>query len=527
MTQMCIFIFLVLFGGGLPVVHAISGTPREVSFEWEEVPQATQYELEFSQKEKNKKTKFIVLKAFWKGRLPVGKYLLRMRSFDYRKVPGVWSPPEEFQVLLPSVQIISPAPNAVIIPDDGEKEVEFKWTPVDGAHEYLYELKSEKKQIQKQVDGQSVSFSLPIGQSYEWSVRALSSEGFAGEAHSPQYFKIEGEKLQAPVIEKPESEYVRYLSWEAPRGAQKYSYIFLQWDSSLNKWKKQNSWKEISGNEAPFPSDNPGGKYRIMLQAHGEGYRSSNIATYEFVAKDGDRSESAENRDRIRESLNTHRKWYFIASYLISQVNYFSLNRDQGVSSKFNALSGTGRLGLGYYNEPNPWGIVLLGDYSGIIINNSNYTFASMETYATYNWNFQEHGEVRCGLGVFTKSLPEIRNSAGLTAVENLSTQGPMGVFEYWRPINSILGFQLVANLYLNSMGSTPNGKSLIPTSSYLLGVRGSYRLSSRLTGLMGYAYRKDQIQYEVSDPDLFIGSTKNETSMDGHFLNFYLEWDF
>ncbi len=77
---------------------------RLVNFEWEAIEGAKNYEIELKQNKedaqdgKSKVFTFKVKDAAWNGRLTPGKYVMRLRTRDYRGVPGEWSPPSDFNV---------------------------------------------------------------------------------------------------------------------------------------------------------------------------------------------------------------------------------------------------------------------------------------------------------------------------------------------------------------------------------------------------------------------------------------------
>ena len=90
------------------------------------------------------------------------------------------------------------------------------------------------------------------------------------------------------------------------------------------------------------------------------------------------------------------------------------------------------------------------------------------------------------------------------------------------------LGIQLNGRVYYPLKGKTPNHKSLIPTASYQFGFMGSLRLNPKATGLIGYAYRKDELNYQAENTTaLSAGYSNNRTSVVGHYLNFLIEWDY
>ncbi|MNL66058.1 hypothetical protein D3C87_1904710 [compost metagenome] len=76
---------------------------------------------------------------------------------------------------------------------------------------------------------------------------------------------------------------------------------------------------------------------------------------------------------------------------------------------------------------------------------------------------------------------------------------------------------------------STPNGQDIDPTLSTQFGIMGSYRFTPNFTGLVGYALREDRVAYKaISSTDTFAEEGDvNQSTIIGHYLNFFAEWAF
>lgn len=234
------------------------------------------------------------------------------------------------------------------------------------------------------------------------------------------------------------------------------------------------------------------------------------------------------------ESIEKPSNWYFIASYLLTSMDYMNANKETN-DVKFNAVGGTGRLGAGYILPERPWGVFGVVDLSGFNIDNKNYTFASSEFHGVWR-KFFGTTQLRAGGGLFYKELPETSSHNGTFETKKVGMLGPHGGLEVWKPLTPKYGIQANGRLYVNMLGvSTPNGEGLVPTMSYQFGLMGTMRLKRNMTGFAGYSYRIDNASYKAkaADPtDVNFASVAapgdvNSIRLTGHYLNFILEVGF
>ncbi len=514
---------------------------RHVEFEWDEIEGAKSYEVELLQKEDSTKIKkpsqiLKTKKAKWSGMLTPGKYQMRLRSRDYRGVPGSWSPVSEFPVLLERVQLKQPQANSTIKSRSHEDtKIQFEWHPVGGASEYIFELVSDDGRIKVSeiVSKSKLEKSLPVATSYTWSVMPRNPAGLEGDALQTSDFKLLGKKLDIPHIETPENEFVRQVRWRKFELSQSFHVIIKKYNAASKKLEVFQEWKSTSVESIPFDDSWPGGIYQIEVQAKAPLRESSTWSKSRFRVQHGDRSPAAEYTATVRKSIDRIKGWYAIGSYLITEVSYSKKSPDtlNGGGVDFNAIGGTGRLGLGWFRPDSAWGFVGILDMSGFTISGQTYTYASSEFSALYRYAFGERGELRLQTGVFYKEVPDLKViSVSDRAFEKSKVVaiGPHLGAEYWHSITPKMGLQLNVHSYLSALGvSTPNGQSLNPTLSTQIGILGSYRLTPKLTGLIGIAQREELISYarsSTADPTI---SGDNEAKITGTYLNFFAEWSF
>lgn len=519
---------------GPPALAADTNHRRQVEVEFEEIPDATRYEIKVTRvKDGGRNGKPIVFKTrkpVWNAEIAPGLYLLQLRSFDDRDVPGDWSDPFEYWVKLPAPKPVSPVAGILVkSKDEKEADVQFRWESVPGAEKYRVEIMSEDEGVRRELfsDGPSVTAELPVAQMYRWRVFARLKEEVDGETpESTSEFTLLGAPLDKPDIEDPLTKVVQELKWKPVDYAEKYIYTYSV-EIPGGKWQPVGKPVETNQPNAPFDISQPTGRYRIAVQAQSAKRQNSKINTVEFDVMGGLREPAAIEAAVLKESLVKPTNFYAIASYLVTQVTYSARLFDLNTGSSFEALSGTGRIGIGYQQPMKPFGYFGIVDLGGINIANQNFTFASAELHGTYKLNWSGRGQFLAGAGLFYKELPILRGSAttGFEGVGKVPLIGPHAGAQYWLPLNVKLGLQFNARLYYGMMGTADVGGAVEPSLSYQYGLLGSYRLSPQTMGYAGYAYRMDHADFKAASGNQ-AGQT-NQVEMQGHFLNLVLEYSF
>jgi hypothetical protein len=525
---------------GAPLAHA---QKRDAELEWEAIPDVASYEIEVTALlvPNSKPLLFKTRKPSWHGRLKFGKYSLRIRIYDSRGVPSLWGEASEFwvRVLAPVKQ--SPKQNVVFQSKSPETEnVKFSWSPVEGAENYKLEIKDTTNNsviLTKSLPETSFEMLLPVTRSYTWTVTSIMTQEEPGEADAtPWSFTVRGAKLDKPEVLDPETDFVRELSWTAPPKTENYTYS-LERSAGRGKWKVFEKKTAFTGTRIPFNEKYPGGRYRLKVQGYANLRPNSDIELIEFNVRDGDRSEEAANLARLRESLEQPSNFYFISSYFVTRIQYEGVVKERATAVSFDAIGGTGRLGLGYVFPKTPWSTFAIVDLSGFNIRGQTSTFASAEAHVVWrrHWNVSL---LRASGGLFYKELPEASGYAtagtGDVSVSKLTNIGPHVGFEFLHPFTYKIGLQLNARGYFGVFGSTPNGEALKPQASYQLSILGSYRLAREVVGFAGYSYRQDNGAYAAKPGDSNVPGSgaaragdENSISITGHYLNLALEYAF
>lgn len=531
------FLFALIFTLWTSAVWA-APYRRLVNFEWEAIENAQSYEVEISQIKDDNKGKVFTFKvkdAAWNGRLSAGKYLMKLRSRDQRGVPGDWSAPSEFNVGLETVTLKYPASEAQISTKEKEElPIKFQWSVVGGADSYQFDLTSEdgKTKIQKTVDDPQIEIKLPVAMKYTWKVTAISDEGFQSDATSLAQFTVLGAALEPPKVEKPENEFVRDIKWSHPEADPVFDVAIAKFNDANKKWETIKSVENTKETQMAFDQSYSGGKYQISVRAKGTLRPNSPFVRQAFNVRSGDRSPTAEYTALVRKSIERVEGWYAVASYLITEMQFAGSNPEKNSAVAYNAVGGTGRLGLGWFSSNQPWGFLGIVDMSGFTFNGKTQTFASAEINGVYRKTLNDRGELRLQMGPYYKELPETVGDpfSGTSEDLKITSAGPHFGLEYWYSITPKLGLQTNAHLYISLLKiSTPNGQDLTPTLSTQFGFLGSYRFTQTFTGLVGYARREEKMSYKTAPGNNSFSENGdiNESTIVGNYLNFFAEWAF
>lgn len=516
---------------------------RSMSLGWEEVPDSIAYELELVRVlPDGKKRKPLVFKtktSDWSGQIAPGTYEMRLRAIDDRSVPGDWSDPSPIQVPLVAAVPVGPTNQAVIKSnEDQEQEVKLEWQAVPGAVKYVVEVLNEKSEVVQSAEAErtSAEIKLAVGKDHTWRVAAISSEGIRGEVVSqPNQFTLIGKTITPPAIEKPDSKFVTKVAWAPAPFASKYDYRITR-KTKAGKWVKVAAKKGVSDTEVLLDPKKPGGLYRLEVTAHGEKRESSAPAAVEFNVYQGLRTPAAIETAKLREAMELDLDHYFVATYLLTQLTYLGTNYEyNSIRPAFTALAGTGRIGYGYMPK-GKWGFVSNVDMSGVILDGKNRLFASADFLFAWRTYLSQATQFRLLTGGFYKEVPELLSfpTSSSIDVKNISFMGPALGAQVWHSLTYKLGVQLnlMTNLGILKV-STPSGGALNPSLTTQAGVLFSYRLKNHVTGFAGVAKRQDKISYKAkpqSNPaelNFAKEGDVNSVSMDGTYLNLYMEWGF
>lgn len=505
---------------------------RSVTLEWQTIEGARKYELELTPVRdgellKNRVLTFKTNKTYWDGYIAPGLFSMRLRSLDWRGVPGDWSAPDEVTIRHQKIGNFSPPHQQIMNSQNSEtEEITFAWEGFPGALSFQVSIWSKDKLFNRteETSALELKLSVPVAKEYSWSVHPIKVQGVESDPNEDVLdFSIIGKPLDKADIEKPKDEFVRNLVWEKVDFAENYEVILQRQDKQTDQWLPvfQNTQKET---EIKFNEDWPGGLYRLSLVAKSTLREDGSPSQIEFKVRNGDRSADAQARFLFIQSKRHTNNWFLLASYLITEITYSATNVDLGNAPTAKLLGGTGRLGCGYLSEKVSWGFLGIVDQSGFIFENKVYNYPAFEALGVYRASIRYNNETRFSAGTYYKEVPEVLGNVRTNTfvLSQLKMFGVQAGVEHLIQIDEKFGAQANARIYLPIGGSTPNGKSVLLLPSYQVGIMGSLRLRPNAWGHAGYAYRKDVIRYESK----FASDGKyNETSITGNYLNLYLEW--
>ncbi len=534
-THRNLIIALFFFFAAVLYPKFVVSAESNVELEWEGVENAKSYDLEV--KSSKNTFKFQIKEPIWAGRLSPGFFKMRVRARDKRSVPGEWSEYQEFKVFLDSPDFVNPTSGTIIASSNNDNQnVAFKWKKVFAGKKYSLDVQGLDSTFRKQVEinnDEKTAMELPVATKFMATIRAANEVLTSNpEKDSVSEFIVSGKKLAAPKLTPPESLFVREVKWSKPEFAQAYSYVLEKMDVKSQRYNVFDENKELRGEAMPFKKEWPGGIYRLTVKAIANYRPASESVSIRFTAKDGDRTEKAEELARLRESIERLSGWFGMASYLINSVEYTNLNYDlTGTQVVYKAIGGSLRAGFGYVTKKNPWGYYVAAETSTLSVAGfGDVKYNMFELNSFFKMKPNDAGEFRQTAGIVYKELPDLTtNFAG--TVKNTSALAALGFrygIEYWHAMTPKLGLQGNAHLFPLIAGQkTTNGQAFVPSTSLQAGFLISYRWSKNLTTLGGYAFRTDKMEYKTAPTATFPtpAAEKNSSTIKGHYLNLFLEY--
>jgi len=525
------FILLCITIGASCFVFAAESN---VELEWEPELNARKYDLEV--KTPNKVFVFTTTRSTWNGRLTPGVFKMRVRGRDKRNVPGPWSSYQEFNVYLDPVEIKYPLNNSIINSNSDESEkLKLNWQTTPFAKKYKIEIASIDGKFKKEDEVTKNSYTLDLPVANEYTVKVVAANDIVMSHPDKQIinkFVIVGKKLDPPELNPVDSIYVRELSWSKPDFSDAFQYKIEKYDVKKKSFIDFIENKNYKSNILPFKQEWPGGLYRIKVSALGEKRLDSQFVSQKFSVIDGNRSVVTEELATLRESIDRLKGWFVTGSYMITAVDYQNNNRDVvGSTTTYSAIGGSGRLGIGFMTQSKAWGFYSAMEISTLDVERfSLIKYSTLELNSIYKIRPNDYGEFRQTIGVIYKEIPDVGENIQKTKRINSAISG-LGVrygVEYWQAITSKLGLQAHAQFLPTLYGvKTNNSQALNPTISYQAGLLASYRYNKNLTTLLGYAFRVDSGSYKSipNSQTENLGSDSNEVLLQGHYLNFLLEY--
>lgn len=515
---------------------------RYLELELEEVPDVKGYEVRLSRLKDGKPKPPAIFKLktnIWAAQLVPGKYQMAVRSIDRRGVPGDWSQTQEILVKVPAPVIVAPQTGQKVLASDESKErVKFQWNKVDGAEKYKIKvIDGQKQQIfEEVVSNTEAEFKLPVAQNYNWTVTPVFEQDLEGDITAVQTFDLIGPKLESPSNTHMDEYNTQIVNWRRVEMAQAYNYTLEQ--KTKDGWKTVDQ-KKVAKNGIKYSQALPTGEYRINVRSTANYRLPSDPMMQEFKTQNFSRSPAALEQIKSEASYQVRQKYFAMASYFITILNYSSNSYDFNASTAYQPIGGTGRLGYGmWFRDEGPLGIMGIVDLSGYKIDSKTYVYPSVDILGVYRERAGALGQLRFNLGFRYRELPvTVGDSTNISRFEQskIGTIGPMASINLAHGFMRKIGFQFNASVYPSILGtSVPNGLGNVAALSYQVGVLGSLNIGESLVGFLGYAYRVESASYSVNmsqfqahvPPNTNLPGP-NTVDISGHYLNLMMEYGF
>ncbi|MCB0342761.1 MAG: hypothetical protein H6626_00810 [Pseudobdellovibrionaceae bacterium] len=264
----------------------------KIELDWESVPGASHYDLEFTFNEADAKPQVYKSETTkFSSDMLAGTYKFRIRSVTAKEGPGEWSSPVELVVLPLEVLPLEPPDKSVVVAKGNQKKqkILFKWQPAQDAKGYRLRVWSEnmKRPFEVKTKNTERSLELRMGRIYQWEVYAVGQNKVQYEVKRPKFtFKLVGNKLKTPIVDEVKDKVkIPPLTWKKVRHAQTYQARLLRADILGDDWKVVATSEKVPDTLWKAPDNLTPGKYRIEVIADADTHMPSDPGITEFLVK--------------------------------------------------------------------------------------------------------------------------------------------------------------------------------------------------------------------------------------------------
>lgn len=326
-----IYLFLfILFHSQISFAAVNEKPSRWIDIEWEEVPGAKGYDIELfeviDQKEFSRGV-FHTNDPHWAKEANPGKYNIKMRALDNRKVPGPWGEAIPFVIKLETAQLLRPLENEEIQKEEISKtKIIFQWSKVFGADDYVVKIYNSKNSVIKTENTKNNEVSIDLDEigDYFWNVAPRTSNeeemnGIPDDKLPKKKFSIRGEKLKSPVIEIDQrSPKGIIFKWQEVYRAEEYEVNISKVLEDKNEIVlQQNTKKNIY---ALARNKIPQDKWLLSVSSKSKNYKRSEEARV-ILKTEKNSTEIISNESIFKETNYRHPN----KSYLGLQIGYPSI----------------------------------------------------------------------------------------------------------------------------------------------------------------------------------------------------------
>jgi hypothetical protein len=472
---------------------------RWIDLEWDEVEGSKGYDIELFEvldKKEFSRGIFHTETPHWSKETIPGRYNVKIRAIDQRKVPGAWGEPIPVTIKLSSTQLLRPMQDEVFSTSEiSDLIITFEWSHVAGAQLYqIIGVNSNNSIIFNEVT-KEIQFKTKLNNidNYKWMVIPLFNIDdkkevkdillSKDETMAKKSFIIKGQALKRPNID---IEIVKnrgfIFRWAEVFKANNYTYeVFKDEDNKeLKKILSGNTSKKLW---ALGKEKLQNGTYVISIKAQAKDFQDSDNARI-TIRIDKDRLEVLNNESINKESSTRTRN----ASSLVGSFGYPNFT----YSTKYYETD--------TYNEQSLRGVRVDGKWSYFLKNSSlqnNLNFSFSQVADTYfdgtissitdsigkSFIFSNF-QIFASFGLRVDSFPiiyadrinvKLINKNGMTLAPELNLD-----VGYELNNNTKIHFQTVIFSPLLAI-KLPNNPKLVPSLGFELGLKGTYTLFQQL----------------------------------------------
>lgn len=267
-------------------------TKRSVEIEWEEVPGATQYDLEIYDGKNKRFIKTFTSKTnVFKLNVKMGKYYFRSRILDKFERSSEWTDLAELMIAPPPTKVNTKFPEDLHLFADkksGLLSFPLSWEALPGISDYQVVMQSPDGKIEseKSVTGTSTILNVPPGQ-HQFYVKAVLSDGTIGDkSDNTSTISVLGAKIQKPVLihkKTIDKGHQALFSSELTLALFEGDLFYRALEGT--QWTKVKSFQDLKENEINFDSEYIPGRYKLKLRATATGFTPSEYQEIQFVIK--------------------------------------------------------------------------------------------------------------------------------------------------------------------------------------------------------------------------------------------------
>lgn len=361
---------------------------KKAVVEWKAIKGAVEYELEIQNDGKIVATKKSD-DLNWKGDLPPGFYLYKIRGYDKVKRPGLWSEARPL-ILMPEAPVSQQPPDGQTLSFySPTASIVLKWEAVKGVSKYNVLVKRGASPVHKGVvPGTSLELKNMVPGEYSWTISAIIEVPAAMQSRAPASIATKSWESKPGDVEEFTLE---KHDLEAPKGVAPSDFM-----PPPASGKLEFAWKAVDGAEA-YELTFGGQKVvtkelKAVLPSKGEGKHVWKVRALAHL--DANRSPAAVGPETTTKFELSRNALFmdgsgYVALSLMGAPTFAEVTATEfGLQSQpVTLLTGTTRLSGEYWLRPN-WGIAAGVDYTSVLVQSGPFSRLAGELTGKYRMAF-------------------------------------------------------------------------------------------------------------------------------------------